>query len=278
MAIKTEKIISNYDDFQPVEAGGRFQGLGNLLRTEISRWRHSLAWWLQIFAVLIFANGITILVMLTSAGEEAEVGIGLMMFPLMLGFYVSLSAMTMIQGAIVKEKVEGTAAWVLSKPVTRVAFMTSKFITYCISMTIALVFLPWIVGYLMFAGMGEIPINANTLTGLFMAIGIFWVYCMFWLTMALMLGSIFKSRRPVMFIMFTVFFLFIGLGNMIPPAINPLAWWPETSRNPSPGQSLSMIADLLQGELYMNWGPVLFGVCCIIFLAIAFIRFSKVEL
>ncbi len=271
MASKPENIIINYDDFQPIKAGGKFQGLGNLLRTEISRWRHSLSWWLQIFAVLIFANGITIMAMLSSGGLE---GIGLMMFPLMAGIYVALSAMTMVQGAIVKEKVEGTAAWVLSKPVTRVAFMSSKFITNFISMTISLVFLPWIVAYLQFNLLGEIV----SLPGTFFAMGIFWLYCMFWLTMALMLGSIFNSRRPVMYVMVTVFFLFIAAGNLIPPAINPLSFWPGTTRNLSEGQPLSMIADLLLGDIYINWGPVLFGGSCIVFLAIAFIRFSKEEL
>ena len=273
MAIKTEKIIINYDDFQPVEAGGRFQGLGNLLRTEISRWRHSIAWWLQIAVVLLFCNGITLMAMLGSEGEE---GIGLMMFPLMSGFYVALSAMTMIQGAIVKEKVEGTAAWVLSKPVTRVAFMTSKFITNCISMTIALVFLPWILAYLMFAGMGE----SVDLIGTFFAMGIFWIYCMFWLTMALMLGSIFKSRRPVMTVMFTVFFLFLGAGSLnIPQEINPLFWWPGSAKSEDPlAIQQSIISDMLLGNYYVNWGPFIFGVCCILFLAVAFIRFSKVEL
>ena len=277
MSSKTEKIFINFKDFHPTKSGGKFQGLGNLLRTEISRWRHSITWWLQIFAVIIFANGITFMAMLSSGGEE---GIGLMMFPLMSGIFVSLSAMTMIQGAIVKEKVEGTAAWVLSKPVTRVAFMTSKFITNCISMTLALVLLPWIVAYLMFTGMGEIPVNADTLTGLFLAMGIFWFYCMFWLTMALMLGSIFKSRRPVMYGMVIVFFLFIGMANLIPQAFNPLSFWPGTAK-PDPsytGQPISMISDLLLGNVYINWGPVVFGVCCILFLAIAFIRFSKVEL
>ncbi len=272
MSSKTEKIIIDYDDFQLIKGGGKFQGLGNLLRTEISRWRHSLAWWLQIAAVLLFADGITLMAMLGSEGEE---GIGLMMFPLMMGFYVALSAMTMIQGAIVKEKVEGTAAWVLSKPVTRVAFMTSKFITNCISMTIALVFLPMIVAYFMFAGLGE----SVDLIGTFFAMGIFWFYCMFWLTMALMLGSIFNSRRPVMTVMFTVLFLFIAAGNLnIPQEINPLFWWPGSAKTPPDALPSSIIADMFQGKYYVNLGPYLLGLASIVFLAIAYKRFSKVEL
>jgi len=273
MSSKPEKFTLNYDDLQPVKSGGKFQGLSILMKTEISRWRHSIAWWLQIAAVLFFANGITVMAMLGSEGEE---GIGLMMFPLMSGIYVALSAMTMIQGAIVKEKEEGTAAWVLSKPATRVAFMTSKFITNCISMTVALVLFPWIVAYLMFAGMGE----SVDLLGTVFAMGIFWTYCMFWLTMALMLGSIFKSRRPVMTIMFTVFFLFIAAGNLnIPQELNPLFWWPGSGK-PQEGEIVpqSIISDMLLGNYYVNWGPFILIVCCILFLAIAFIRFSKVEL
>lgn len=266
MASKSE------NELQPIISGGKLQGLGNLMKTEISRWRHSLAWWLQIAAVLLFCNGITIMAML---GSEGQVGIGMMMFPLMSGMYVALSAMTMIQGAIVKEKVEGTAAWVLSKPVSRVAFMTSKFLTNCISMTVALVFLPWIVAYFMFAGLGE----SVDLIGTFLAMGIFWTYCMFWLTMALMLGSIFNSRRPVMTIMFTVFFLFIAAGSLnVPQAINPLFWWPGSGQSPDPQFPQSIISNVLQGIYIVNLGPLIFVICCILFLAIAFIRFSKVEL
>ena len=190
-------------------------------------------------------------------------------------FCVALSAMTMIQGAIVKEKVEGTAAWVLSKPVTRVGFMTSKFITNCISMTIALVLFPWTVGYLQFSLMGE----TVDLLGTFLAMGIFWTYCMFWLTMALMLGSIFNSRRPVMTIMFTVFFLFIAAGSMdIPQEINFLFWWPGSGISDNPMFPQSIISNVLQGTYYVNWGPLIMGACSILFLAIAFLRFSKVEL
>ncbi|GAG84641.1 unnamed protein product, partial [marine sediment metagenome] len=178
-------------------------------------------------------------------------------------------------GAVVKEKVEGTAAWVLSKPVTRVGFMTSKFITNCISMTIALVFLPWIVAYLQFSLMGE----AVDLIGTFFAMGIFWTYCMFWLTMALMLGSIFKSRRPVMTIMFTVFFLFIAAGSMnIPQEINFLFWWPGSGITDDPLYPQSIISNVLQGNYYVNWGPLIMGGCSVLFMAIAFLRFSKVEL
>jgi len=261
-----------YVDFQPVKTGGRFQGLGNLMKTEISRWRHSLAWWIQIAAVILFCNGITLMAMLGSGGDP---GIGMMMFPLMAGFYVALSAMTMIQGAIVKEKLEGTAAWVLSKPVTRVGFMTSKFITNCISMTIALVFLPWIIAYFQFNLLGE-PVD---LLGTFLAMGIFWTYCMFWLTMALMLGSIFNSRRPVMTIMFTVFFLFIAAGSMdIPQEINFLFWWPGSGISNNPLFPQSIISNVLTGTYYINLGPLIMGVCSILFLAVAYIRFSKVEL
>jgi len=269
---KPENKIINFNDFHPTKSGGRFQGLGNLLKTEISRWRHSLAWWLQIAAVVLFCNGITLMAMLGSGGDP---GIGMMMFPLMAGFYVALSAMTMIQGAVVKEKTEGTAAWVLSKPVTRVGFMTSKFITNCISMTIALVFVPWIVAYFQLSLMGE----AIDLIGTFLAMGIFWTYCMFWLTMALMLGSIFKSRRPVMTIMFTVFFLFIAAGSMnIPQEINFLFWWPGSGITDDPLYPQSIISNMLQGNYYVNWGPLILGGCSVLFMAIAFLRFSKVEL
>jgi len=272
MASKPEKIIINYDDLEPIKGGGKFQGLGTLMKTEISRWRHSIAWWLQIIAVLGFCNGITLMAML---GSEGQPGIGMMMFPLMSGMYVALSAMTMIQGAIVKETTEGTAAWVLSKPVSRVAFMTSKFVTNCISMTIALVLCPWIVAYLMFVGFGV----AVDLLGTFLTMGIFWTYCMFWLTMALMLGSIFKTRRPVMTIMFTVFFLFIAAGSLnIPQAINPLFWWPGSGKSPDPQFPQSIISNVLQGTYYINLGPLIMVVCSILFLAIAYIRFSKVEL
>jgi len=268
----TEKATIKYENFQPIKGGGKFQGLGNLMKTEISRWRHSIAWWLQIVAVLGFCNGITLMAMI---GSEGQVGIGMMMFPLMSGMYVAFSAMTMIQGAIVKEKVEGTAAWVLSKPVSRVAFMTSKFVTNCISMTIALVLFPWIVAYIMFAGMGE----AIDPFGTVLAIGIFWTYCMFWLTMALMLGSIFNSRRPVMTVMFTVFFLFIAAGSLeIPQAVNPLFWWPGSGISPNPQFPQSIISNVLQGTYYVNLGPLIMGVLSILFLAIAFMRFSKVEL
>jgi hypothetical protein len=52
----------------------------------------------------------------------------------------------------------------------------------------------------------------------------------------------------------------------------------KISKKDYTGQPISMISDLLIGNVYINWGPVVFGVCCILFLAIAFIRFSKVEL
>ncbi len=275
MSSKTEKIIIDYDDFQPVEAGGKFQGLGNLLRTEISRWRHSLSWWLQIFAILIFANGITFVAVLGSGGDKS---IGLMMFPLMSGMYVGLSAMTMVMGAIVKEKEEGTAAWVLSKPVTRVAFMSSKFITNCISMTLSLVFIPWIVAFFEFSLLG---IPNISLAGTFLTMGVYWAWSMFWLTLALMLGSILSSRRSVMYVMITVFFSLIFGGSYLPWQITPVSFWPETSPNVPPSEDIirnSIISDYVTGIIYPIFGPTILIIISALFLVIAFNRFSKEEL
>lgn len=266
MASKTEILDTKYTGLIPVKEGGKFQGLKNLMRTEISRWKRTGGWWLQLLAILGMANGITFMAILGSGDPE----IGLMIFPLMAGLYIPLVAMTSVQGAIVAERTEGTAAWVLSKPVTRHAFITSKFLTNMISITISMVLAPFLLIYVEFNLLG---IPASFL-GTMIAAGFFWMWCMFWLTLALMLGTILKTRKSVMYVMLTIYILFFGVGDQIPAIINPLMFWPQSG---STGQ-LSMMSDQIMGTLNLNLAPVVIMACSILFLAIAIKKFLKLEL
>jgi ABC-type transport system involved in multi-copper enzyme maturation permease subunit len=52
-----------------------------------------------------------------------------------------------MQDAVVGEKKDGTAAWVLSKPLTRPAFILSKIIANSVGILLTLVVVPCMVAY-----------------------------------------------------------------------------------------------------------------------------------
>jgi len=74
-------------------------------------------------------------------------GLCLFLFAILTLIFSGACAIILAQGTIIGEKQSGTAAWVLSKPVSRTAFLLAK-CAYLPGMLLTMLMIPWIVAIL----------------------------------------------------------------------------------------------------------------------------------
>ena len=111
--------------------------------------------------------------------------------------------------AILGEKHSGTAAWVLSKPLRRPAFILAKLIAHGLGFLATWVVLPGAVAYLEFAILGKVYLPMAGFAGM---LGLMYLNLLFYLALALMLATLFQGRGPVLGIP-----LIVVWGHMITP-------------------------------------------------------------
>jgi ABC-2 type transport system permease protein len=124
----------------------------------------------------------------------------------------------------VREKQTGTAAWILSNPVSRAAFVLSKLIAHAVGILAIIVVLQGLVAY------GQFSLRDGFLwppLPLAAAMGLQALHMLFWLAFSLMLGTFFDSRGPVLGIAFGAFFVQQILGQLeglvpVVPAYMPM--------------------------------------------------------
>jgi ABC-2 type transport system permease protein len=122
-------------------------------------------------------------------------------FLMWMSILTVLDVLFIIQGAIIGERQSGVAAWVLSGPVSRSAFILAKFIGNAIGLLLTTVVLQCLFAFAQ-VSMREgalLPITAVLATT-----GLQALYLLFYLALALMLGTLYCSRVPVMAISFGV--------------------------------------------------------------------------
>ena len=115
--------------FQLVKEKGWRRGLGNLLQGEYSAWFKSSKWWKHLAMWFSIINLMMVILILSStkiAQEGGEMPGPIFMYGIFGGMFVAFGVMIIMQRVLVGEKHAGTAAWVLSKPVTRTAFVVSR--------------------------------------------------------------------------------------------------------------------------------------------------------
>lgn len=213
----TDGVVLIEDALRPITARGWRRGLAPLLRKELGQWWGTRQWIVQALAWLVLVNGVVALVMMLDSTEDATaIFLSLGMGASAIGVIVTL------QGAIVGERQRGTAAWVLSKPVSRSAFLLAKLIAYVIGFVGLALLVPlalFLVETRLIAG--ETP----TLRPLLGAVGVWAVHLLFFLTLALALGSFFSRRGPVAAIGVGVVLTGVFFGNMIPLSIVSRTPW-----------------------------------------------------
>src|SRR5215217_4770161 len=136
---------------QPVTEHGWRRGFANLLRNENRQWWGTRKGLIHLLLWLIVLNGLILLVGLPSSRESGD-PVPLYTTLIQVFFQVgalatAIGVVTTAQGAIVREKQLGTAAWILSKPVARSAFVLAKFVAYAVGFVGLAIVLPSTIFY-----------------------------------------------------------------------------------------------------------------------------------
>lgn len=172
-------------------------GFRNLLDKELRSWWGTRRWLVHLILWLVIETGFVLMISLeqrhdtTPARGLAE---GLEVFFQAGGFFALIGAVLAAQGTIVGERHSGTAAWVLTKPTTRPAFVLSKFVGITLTFLLLSLVVPSVGLLAVFQAVWHTqPVPAHFLE----AVGIQALHQTFYIAMTLMLGTLFGSRGPV---------------------------------------------------------------------------------
>ncbi len=257
--------------FQLVEERGWRRGLGNLLRAGFHTWWKTNTWWVH---ALIWTGVINVMLaaILWGADElNASDGVGL--FCLFSALFPTVAVIIIMQGAIVGEKQLGTAAWVLSKPVSRQAYIISKLVPNAVNMVASMLFFPAVAAFIQFMVVGA----EVSLLGFFLGWAVVVLNMLFYLTLTVMLGAMMDKRGGVIGIALGFLFGQQYLVGMIPPLAKVLPW---TLIFPTGDEISGAIAPgLMLGQTPTTVLPVIFTLLAVgVFVAVALWQFEKQEL
>lgn len=246
--------MSNKSAFEPVTETGWRMGFNTLFKKELKTWFGTNAWWQQALLWTL------VLVMFGSVGL-GESGAGATIFYLMAMIFPGIPVIIISQERILGEKRSGSAAWVLSKPVSRTGFILAKLIPSAIGFCISMILIPGVLFYVLAISLGTTMLLIPFLLSLVPLM--MWLVFLSWLTMCL--ATFFDKEGPVMAVPFP--FLFIGPNLGLHQIYGPLGPWGLVQN------SLS----LMTGESY-TMNPIIITLVILLILAIvAVVRFQKHE-
>ncbi len=268
----------------PARGSGWLAGFGNMLGKELGEWFRTRRWLLQPLIWLTIINGFVgfllfVLPMLESIlpGVNASLeqsfgtlppeGLGLMMYFTVAILSGTIGVIILAQDEIIQEKQTGTAAWILSKPAARSAFILTKLLSNTIGALIFIVALPGLVT------LGEIYLDTHLVVPLvpFLAgAGVMLLTLFFYLSLVILLGVLFESRGPVLGIAFGVMFSGMMLANFIPQIAYVLPWTMDKI-------ALLVVLGIPLPAMFVSQ-LIAAAVLSIVFLLVALWRFQHIEL
>lgn len=269
--------ITKSMQLQLVKETGWKRGLKNLIQGEYSNWFRSSRWWKHIIMWFSTIN-LLMLLMVYASAEQAKIGEEgppvLFLYGIFGGMFAAFGVMIIMQRVIISEKRSGTAAWVLSKPITRTAFLVSRLVVNSVGILLTSVVVPMLVFYITLGVFSDIGWLAPL--GYFAAILMIALHSFFWITLVLMLGTLFESSSVVIAIPMGLYFALWLLPGMMPVLshISPLLL--AFSRNPELMNSLA--TSFMIGEPVFSWLPLLSTVgLSALFIGVAVWRFNRQE-
>ncbi len=211
--------MSGNEAFELISGTGWSRGLDNMLRSGLARWFKTKTWWIQCLIwgglAAIFVSPSIIL------KEPPRLLDSLLISFIFVGLFPAVGVIIIMQDAIVGEKREGTAAWVLSKPLTRSSFVLSKVIANCVGILVTMIVVPFFISFTILSIGHKSSFFSLGFVGI---MGVIFINHFFFLSMTLMLGSFFNSRGPVIGIPLAVLFLQQNVLYFVPALRYVLPW------------------------------------------------------
>lgn len=262
--------MSGNSAFELVGERGWRRGLRNMLQSELAHWWKTNMWWIQCI-IWIGVVGFLLSTVLF-AGVDIAFEDAVIVYSVFAGLFPSVGVVIILQDAIVGDRQNGTAAWVLSKPVSRSSFIVSKLMAHSLGVFATMVLAPGLVAYVLFSLSGQADFSilqfGTALGGIFLS-------QLFFLTLTLMLGTFFKGRGPVIGIPLGVLFMQQNLIGMVQPLKYVLPW---TLVIPPGGGSEALVPAMLLGQPAPSTLQIgLISLEIIIFTVVALWRFQQEE-
>ena len=267
--------------FQLVHEKGWRRGLGNLLRGEYSSWFKSSRWWKQLILWVLLIDGMMGMMMYATVEAAKDGSEGpplLLMYGIFGGMFVAFGVMIVMQRVLVREKSSGTAAWVLSKPVTRTAFVVSRLVVNSIAILLTSVIVPGVILYITLGVFSDVGWLSPL--GFVAALLMFSLHTFYWIALVLMMGTLFESSGGVIAVPMALFFTF-WMGPEVLPFLIYVSIYASPfllTFSPVPDQMNSLAGSFMTGEPVFSWLPLISTVVsCVIFIAVAIRRFNQEE-
>jgi ABC-2 type transport system permease protein len=280
--LKEMEMTANLELLRVEESKG-IRGFANLYRKENRAWWGTHRWWINALLWTGLLCGLAA-IMLFAPNEEAKNATeaeitqagGLVAYILSLGLSVffefggpmlAIGTIVLSQDLIIGEKQSGLAEWLLSKPVTRRAYVLAKVVANTPPLLLLLVGLPSALVY----GMLSFRIDAlYPLLPFLSAVGIITMHTLFYLTLSLMLGIVFSNRGPILGIGLASILGGGILGGFIKPLFYVTPWMlPKVAWLSATAQAVPAglgIAPLVATALWI-----------VAFIVVALVRFEKME-
>lgn len=270
-------------ELERIEERKALRGFTNLFRKEKQAWWGTRRWWINALLWSGMLGGL-VLVMLyilpplaaaTGDPNVAEAG-GQAAFGLLMArqvFFelgtlaVAIGVIVLFQDMIVSERQSGLTEWLLAKPVARRSYVLSKLCASLLVVLALLISLPALFTYIFLSVRAGSFYSPGTFLG---GLGVMVVNSVFYLTMTLMLGTLFTSRPPLLGIALGAA---LG-GNLLASFIEPLLYvtpW-----------MLPKVASLVAGGQPvpdgMLWPPLITSIAwSALFILIALMTFERTE-
>jgi ABC-2 type transport system permease protein len=261
---------------QRLTQSGWRMGLGNLLGQENGRWWRTRRWVIQSLIWTLVLGGILAGVLFSGQSDPSlgsnQLAQGLALFSILGGLFPPIAVTIHAQDALIGEKQSGTAAWVLSKPVSRAAVIVSKLVANALGVLVTMVVVPGVAAYALIG-----IATGHFVPPLFFVGGlaIMLVNLLFYLSLTIFLGTAFNHRGPVIGIPLALVFGFQFVLGVAPWLINVMPWGLIYSAS---AQTPSLAAAIFQGQAPASWLPLGCTVLWIVlFVGLAIRRYGRQE-
>jgi len=242
-----------------------FNGFGNMFYEVNHKWWGTRFWLIQVIIWMAIIDGMLAITVLSKpkfsealpAPSEAEMAnlkatiadVGIEIYLVFSGMFAACGVVVLAQDALVGEKRSGTAAWVLSKPVSRAAFFLAKLAADAIGILVTLVMIQGVVGYFIFrAGTGiSLPI-----TNCLAAIGLVALVLLFFLSLTYLLGAVSNARGLVIGLPLILIFGY-QFANKFPLFVKIMPWNLVLDMGSSP----AIASALIKGQPLATVTPII---------------------